>query len=269
MSIKQMTAVFNANIKPTKKLIMLSLADNANDSGICFPTIDNIVKKTSLSRQSVNDNLKALVEDGLLLKKHRNRKNGSRTSNKYLLFPKENFSKLDEEDYIAFKDENNQSQRDVPHETNNPKSERCTTQSQRDVLPTTTQSQRDVPLKSSLNNITITINHHLEDLRDDEVSIFNEYLELRKSLKIQTTDSIKLRLLKKYINFGRNIQVIENAISANWKDFYPIKQQNQHHQYNTPKSQVLNTDINIFDEIDKFEELKKQQGISEQEFIDG
>jgi len=277
-----MEKVFNSDIKPTKKLIMLSLADNSNDSGVCFPTISNIVKKTSLSRQSVNDNLKALAEDGLLLKKNRNRKDGSRTSNKYLLFPAENFSILDEEDMISFQESYTQSQRDVLPSTDEPKSERCTIQSQRDVLPSTdepkserctiqsqrgvlptpTQSQRGVHLEPSLNTLTITINHHLKEMDENENSLFNEYLDLRKSLKLRTTDSIKMRLLKKYFEFGRNPQIIENAISANWKDFYQVKQQNQQQPYNTPKSQTLNTDVNIWDEIEK-------QGNSDQELIDG
>jgi DNA-binding MarR family transcriptional regulator len=37
----------------TEKLVLLALADNANDSGECWPSISTIAKKCSLSRQGV------------------------------------------------------------------------------------------------------------------------------------------------------------------------------------------------------------------------
>lgn len=53
--------------------------------------------------------------------------------------------------------------------------------------------------------------------------LFYEYIELRKKLKLQTTDKIITRLVNKYIEYGGKKIIIENAITANWKDFYPLK----------------------------------------------
>ena len=254
-----MTKVFSdSTLKPTRKLIMLALADTSNDNGISFPNYQNIMEKTSLSRQSVNDNIKQLIKDGFLFKKNRNRRNGSRTSNKYLIYPNDNREFLDEEDYLFFEDLFNpkserctpQSQRDV----HNPKSERCTPQSQRDVPPPPTQSQRGVPLEPSLNINHHCINHHLyEKLTHDEISLFYEYLELRKSMEVKTTERIINRLLDKYFEFGRDKSVIENAITSNWKDFYKTKQQTK--SFNAPIMQQLNTDVNIWDAIEAQTEI--------------
>lgn len=60
------------------------------------------------------------------------------------------------------------------------------------------------------------------DLSENEISLFNEYFEIRKKLKVQNTESIVKRLVSKYFEFGRNPKVIENAIINNWKDFYQL-----------------------------------------------
>ena len=129
-----MTKVFDdTSLKPTRKLIMLAIADNANDTGVAFPSWNTLVKKTGLSRQGLQDNLKALEADGYLFKKNRSRKKGGRSSNKYVIYPHQNKDILDEEDYLLFEDLYSQSQSDVP-----------SSQSQSDVLGSDSQSQSDV-----------------------------------------------------------------------------------------------------------------------------
>ena len=97
MSIKLITKVFNeTSLNPTQKLIMIALADNANDDGICYPKIENIMKKTSLKRTAVVNNLKKLEEKSMLQKTFRAKKKGGRYSNIYLLYPIENYAKLDD-----------------------------------------------------------------------------------------------------------------------------------------------------------------------------
>lgn len=94
-------------------------------------------------------------------------------------------------------------------------------------------------------------------------NLFIEYLQLRKQLKCSNSQTVINRLLKKLNDFelkgfSKN-EIIENSIVGSWKDFYEPKRNNQPHQpYNTPKSQVLNTNVNIWDEIDKQESMKNQ-----------
>lgn len=59
-------------------------------------------------------------------------------------------------------------------------------------------------------------------LSKEEKELYLEYLALRKKLKLQTTELIHNRLLNKLKNFGNVKEVILNAITSNWKDFYPI-----------------------------------------------
>ena len=63
-------------------------------------------------------------------------------------------------------------------------------------------------------------NHHLYlELSNEEKDLYLEYIAIRKKLKLTTTIKIHDRLLTKYFEFGRNIEVIEKAINGNWRDF--------------------------------------------------
>ena len=105
MSIKQINKVFDdITLKGNEKLLMLALADNCNDSGVCFPSWNSLITKTSMSKGSVSKWLKLLEDKKLVFRVSRNRQNGSRTSNKYLIYPIDNKSNLDEEDYLIFED---------------------------------------------------------------------------------------------------------------------------------------------------------------------
>ena len=73
--------------------------------------------------------------------------------------------------------------------------------------------------------------------------------------KIRTYEKQLLYLVKllnklyEYHEKGHSMDdIILNAITANWKDFYEPKQQKS---YNTPKSQTLNTNVNVWDMIEQ------------------
>ena len=173
MSISQMTKVFkDKTLTPTRKLIMLSIADNANDTGVAFPSWNTIVDRTNLSRQAVQENLKWLSNNGYLFKKNRSRKKGGRSSNKYLIYPHENREFLDEEDYLLFEDLYTQSQSDVP----------CT-QSQSGLLGSGTQSQSGLlESEPSLKEL----NRHLP-LYPQKVQEWLDYKKARKEKLVQAT----------------------------------------------------------------------------------
>jgi hypothetical protein len=63
----------------TQKLVLLALADNANDEGLCWPGLETIADKCCLSRQGVIDQIKNLQESNLLDVTN----GGGRWSNKY------------------------------------------------------------------------------------------------------------------------------------------------------------------------------------------
>lgn len=69
---------------PTRKLVLLKLADNANDKGECFPSYQHIADHCEVSRRSVISHIDALIKMGLVEKKLRKNQDGS-SSNLYIL----------------------------------------------------------------------------------------------------------------------------------------------------------------------------------------
>lgn len=69
MSIAIMATIFQIKdqLTPTEKLILLELADHANDQGAgIWPSLDTIKDRTSLSRTTVRETLDWLTEAGIL-----------------------------------------------------------------------------------------------------------------------------------------------------------------------------------------------------------
>ena len=69
---------------PARKLVLLKLADNANDDGICFPSYQYIADKCEMSKRSAISHIDDLIKMGFVSKKARKNKDGSST-NLYLL----------------------------------------------------------------------------------------------------------------------------------------------------------------------------------------
>jgi hypothetical protein len=71
MSIRLMARVWELPMEShTQKLVLLALADNANDHGDCWPSITTIARKCSLSRQGVLDQI-AKLEALKMVQTHR------------------------------------------------------------------------------------------------------------------------------------------------------------------------------------------------------
>lgn len=84
MSVKAMSWAFGIDVDPVKKVILLSLADCADDNGRCFPGYALLAEKSSVCTKTVKRNVKKLEDLGLVIKV--NRRKGKRyTSNEYHL----------------------------------------------------------------------------------------------------------------------------------------------------------------------------------------
>lgn len=58
MSIKQLNLAWDTECEThTQKLVLIALADNANDDGGCWPSLTNIARRCSLSRQGILDQI--------------------------------------------------------------------------------------------------------------------------------------------------------------------------------------------------------------------
>ena len=85
MSMRLMVQAMNCKVgNPARKLVLLKLADYANDDGICFPSYQYIADKCEMTRRSAISHIECLIKMGLVSKKERKNKDGS-ISNLYFL----------------------------------------------------------------------------------------------------------------------------------------------------------------------------------------
>ena len=80
-----MSWVFEQNLNPTQKIILMALADHADDMGKCWPGLQGISEKCNLHISTIQRNIHKLEEDGFIKITERKRPNGSQTSNLYQL----------------------------------------------------------------------------------------------------------------------------------------------------------------------------------------
>ena len=85
MSIRAMNWAWGQPLTPTSKLILMALADAADDEGLCWPGIKTLAGKCSVSGRTVQRTIKTFVNQGILIVEERRRPDGRQTSNSYLL----------------------------------------------------------------------------------------------------------------------------------------------------------------------------------------
>lgn len=66
MSTRIMALVWPLRMPPTQKAVLVSLADQANDDGVCWPSVGTICERTCLSERAVRNALRALADGGLI-----------------------------------------------------------------------------------------------------------------------------------------------------------------------------------------------------------
>lgn len=86
MSVQAITAAFAYEAPSSNaKLVLLALANYADEDGICYPSVKRLVAMTGLSERAVRYALQALVDGGAIDREQRRRENGTRTSDEYRL----------------------------------------------------------------------------------------------------------------------------------------------------------------------------------------
>jgi hypothetical protein len=77
-------AILNSELEPTTRLVCLTIGCHmALDGSGCFPSYATISKESGLSRRTVIEHVQAAAVHGFLRIEHRERENGSSTSNLY------------------------------------------------------------------------------------------------------------------------------------------------------------------------------------------
>lgn len=70
-------------MSPAQKAVLISLADQASDDGVCWPAVGTIAKRTCLSERAVRDALAWLQASGVVFREYR-----PNTSTSYTISPK-------------------------------------------------------------------------------------------------------------------------------------------------------------------------------------
>ncbi|EGH2896810.1 winged helix-turn-helix transcriptional regulator [Salmonella enterica] len=85
MSMNLMAKSMNIKVgNPLRKLVLIKLADNANDNGECWPSYQHIADQCEVSRSTVKSHIRALEDMGLLKREFR-RKGELNQSNVFYL----------------------------------------------------------------------------------------------------------------------------------------------------------------------------------------
>ncbi|EQB9077563.1 helix-turn-helix domain-containing protein [Escherichia coli] len=85
MSMNLMAKAMNIKVgNPLRKLVLIKLADNANDNGECWPSYQHVADQCEVSRSTVKSHIRALEEIGLLKREFR-RKGELNQSNVFYL----------------------------------------------------------------------------------------------------------------------------------------------------------------------------------------
>lgn len=71
MSTMIMAACWPLAMSPAQKAVLISLADQANDDGVCWPGVATIAKRTCLSERAVQDAIAWLQTVGVVFREYR------------------------------------------------------------------------------------------------------------------------------------------------------------------------------------------------------
>lgn len=85
MSNKAITWAFDQDLPTIDKFVLVVLADYADEAASCYPGQGRISTHTGASVSTVGRALKRLEKSGLIVRERRQRRDGSRTSDRYVL----------------------------------------------------------------------------------------------------------------------------------------------------------------------------------------
>jgi hypothetical protein len=82
MSVRVMSLVWDADLPPSEKLVLLALADCANDEGHCWPSAATLARKSGQGERTIRRSIQALIS-----KKHLTQQQRNGTSPIYVVHP--------------------------------------------------------------------------------------------------------------------------------------------------------------------------------------
>ena len=200
MSLDATRWAWKQKIRPSMKLILLSLADRANETHCCFPSVKRLAFDTCLNRKTILSGLEKLESLGVIsIKKQKGK------GNFYQLIGVECRTSTSAENGTCPK---------IGTSTN--------------YGTGTSPTKEPAPVPKQGHKSTSNLPINLPDYIDSE--LFDDFWAMRSGMKNirQTERAQKLLLaeLEKLRNQGYNPdEVISRSIRNSWKDFYPLSNQ--------------------------------------------
>ena len=197
-------------MSPAQKAVLISLADQANDGGYCWPSVGTIASRTCLSERAVQGAIKWLQAAGLLGASERRG-----TSSVYQITP------------AAYAPP-----QEMRPAANAPTPAVSAPPPPQELRPT----PADAAPKPSMNR---QLNHQ-EPKKRASASVFElpgwvpadtwaAFMETRKAKKAKSTDyalSLIVKDLERFKAAGHDpVAILNNSIKAGWSDVYPPKAQ--------------------------------------------
>lgn len=210
MSISIMTQAWKIQgLSITQKVVLLSLADNANDQGECYPSIAQIVGRTGASERTVQAAIRALEGLGYVRSMSR-----LGTSTIYMLT-------LDTEDGVVI---HTPRKSRTPADTAPPQLSHPTPANAAPKPSINRQLNRQLTVKARTAIAAVELPDWLPR------SAWVDWVEHRINVKAPLTEraaSMGIKLLEKLKDQGHDpVEVIEQSVrTGKWTDFYPLKNQ--------------------------------------------
>lgn len=238
MSIKYLTYAFDARVdNPLRKLVLLKLCDNANDSGECWPSFQHIADQCEISRRSAINHIQALIDNGFLISESRFRA-GEQTTNMYKL-SKERL--IDSSAGAA------------------PPSEPLTLPLVQELHPPSAGAAPRIVtetsiliVKESLNKTKIDLDYSCWPAMPNE-QIMADWVAMRKRLKADVSQTVINRFateLKKAKSYGYSVdQCLAECVTRGWRGFETqwLINSAQNGQYKTAAEKAADRNATTFD----------------------
>ncbi len=87
MSVRILNLVFELDLEPKAKIVMLTLADHADVDGYCFPGQGTLARRSSIPERTLRRVLQGLEEQGLIERERRTNEAGQRKTDGYRILP--------------------------------------------------------------------------------------------------------------------------------------------------------------------------------------
>lgn len=202
---------YDADLTPNAKLLYGEITALCNEKGYCWATNKYFADLYGVSKVSISKWIRCLSEAGYIQTSVICKEGSKQIDNRYITIVnepiKEKFNtpitKVNEPIKEKFKDNN----------TSN--------------IPNNTTSNKKKERKASSYDAI------LEAVSDDELrDLYYEYIKMRKLIKSPMTDKALVMLINKVhklepVSIERQKQMLENAITSNWKSVYPLKEDKQ------------------------------------------